>query len=151
MSTAIRCAAAALLLATAAPASAGWRIGGGVADEIDGRSAGVATLTWSSAQPAPWEATVGFIGERDREGAFARVPEVEFFALGRRLAWRRLSVSAGVAWVSVDNDVLSGHVQILTGVAYDLGRVRVGLRHLSNGSTAGRNRGETFALVEIAL
>lgn len=151
MSKCMRYAAGALLLASAAPACAEWRVGGGIADEIDGRHAGVATLSWSSAQRVPWEAMAGFIGERDREDAFARVPDAEFFALGRRLAWRRVSVSAGVAWVSVDNDVLSGHAQILTGIAYEFGRVRLGVRHLSNGSTTGRNRGETFALVEIAL
>lgn len=152
MSTRTRRTVAALLLAaSAAPACAEWRVGGGIADEIDGRHAGVATLAWSSAQRMPWEATVGFIGERDRDGAIARVPDAEFVALGRRVSWRRLSVSAGLAWVSVDNDVLSGHAQVLTGVAWDLGRVRLGVRHLSNGGTEGRNRGETFVLVEVAL
>jgi hypothetical protein len=152
MSTRIRRAVMALLLLfVATPALAGWRIGGGVADEIDDRSAGVATVSWSSEQRVPWEAMIGFIGEREREGAFERVPEAGFVALGRRVAWRRLSASASLAWVSVDNDVLSGHAQILTGVGVDFGRVRVGLRHISNGGTEGRNRGETFALVEVAL
>jgi hypothetical protein len=151
MSTRIRAAAVALLLSIAPPALAEWRIGGGVADEIDGRSAGVATVSWTSGQRVPWEAMVGFIGERERKDAFARVPEAVFVALGRRVAWRRLSASAGLAWVSVDNDVLSGHAQILTGVGVDLGRVRVGVRHISNAGTEGRNRGETFALVEVAL
>lgn len=151
MSTRLRAAAALLLLGIAFPALAEWRVGGGVADEIDGRHAGVATVSWSSRDRVPWEATVGFIGEREREGVFARVPEAVFLAVGRRVAWRRLSASASLAWVSVDNDVLSGHAQILTGIGVDLGRVRLGLRHISNGSTEGRNRGETFALVEVAL
>lgn len=147
----LRVALALLISCAAAPACADWRVGGGVADEIDGRSSGVATVAWSSAHRVPWEAMVGFIGERERDARFARVPETVFVALGRRVAWRRVSVGAGLAWVSVDNDVLSGHAQIMTGVGIDLGRVRLGVRHLSNASTQGRNRGETFALVEVAL
>lgn len=148
-----RCCVACLLLGVLGPmpVNAEIRFGGGVADEIDGRPAGVATVAWLSAQRHPWELMGGYIAEREPEGAFARVPEAYFVAVGRRLHWQRWSVSASVAWVSVDNHVLSGHGQFLTGLAYDFGRARVGLRHMSNAGTNGRNRGETFAVVELEL
>ncbi|GHA82725.1 acyloxyacyl hydrolase [Cognatilysobacter bugurensis] len=152
MSTGLRRAAAALLLLAAAPTVwAEWRVGGGIADEIDGRRTGVATLAWSGGAHGQWETMAGFIRERERNGPKPRVPEAAFVAFGRRVRWQQWSASAGVAWVSVDNDVLSGHAQILTGVGYDIGPVRLGLRHMSNASTRGRNRGETFALVELGF
>jgi hypothetical protein len=136
-----------LVLAGSGVCMAEVRIGLGIADEIDGMTAPAATLTWSSAQRHPWEAIGGFI--RGRNGP--TLPDTMFIGVSRRVTWRRWSVSGGVAWVSVDNDVLSGHGQFLTGVAYDVGRMRLGLRHLSNASTNGRNRGETLVLLEVAL
>jgi hypothetical protein len=136
-----------LWLAASGACMAEVRIGLGIADEIDGTSAPAATLAWSSAQRHPWEVIGGYI--RGRNGSVQ--PDAAFVGFGRRLAWRRWSVSGGVAWVSVDNDVLSGHGQFLTGAAYDIGRLRLGLRHLSNASTNGRNRGETLLLLELAL
>lgn len=136
-----------LWLATSGACMAEVRIGLGIADEIDGKAAPVATVAWSSPQRHPWEVMGGWV--RGREGA--AMPDAYFVALSRQLTWRRWSASGGVAWVSVDNDVLSGHAQFLTGVAYDIGRARLGLRHLSNASTNGRNRGETWLLLEVEL
>lgn len=142
-----RIACLTLLLAGSGACMAEVRLGLGIADEIDGRTAPVATVAWSSAQRHPWEVMGGYI--RGRNGAVH--PDAAFVGLSRRLTWRRWSVSGGVAWVSIDNDVLSGHGQFLTGAAYDIGRTRIGLRHLSNASTNGRNRGETMLLLEVAL
>lgn len=136
-----------LIVAGTGACRAGVRVGIGIADEIDGMTAPAATVSWSSAQRHPWELVGGWV--RGRNGA--TMPDAFFVGAGRRLSWRRWSVSGGVAWVSVDNDVLSGHGQFLTGVAYDVGRMRLGLRHLSNASTNGRNRGETLLLLEVAF
>lgn len=136
-----------LLLAGSGACMAEVRLGLGVADEIDGMTAPAATVAWSSAHRHPWEVMGGYI--RGRNGPV--LPDTYFVGLSRRLTWRRWSVSGGVAWASVDNDVLSGHGQFLTGVAYDIGRVRLGLRHLSNASTNGRNRGETLLMLEVGL
>ena len=81
----------------------------------------------------------------------ADIPSADFLALSKRYHWRGWFVSGGLAWVSVDNEVLSGHGQFITAAGYDAGRLTLPLRHLSNGSTSGRNHGETFALLEVAF
>lgn len=130
-----------LLLGSGACAQdAQWRLGAGVADAIDGRASPVLVL---ALRPTPrWEAMAGYIGRRPG------VPDTTFLAASRRLQRGRWFASAGLAWVSEDNAVLSGHVQAMTGIGLELGRGAVSLRHLSNGGTRGRNRGETFLLLE---
>ncbi|KGM52614.1 hypothetical protein N800_11390 [Lysobacter daejeonensis GH1-9] len=129
------------------PAWAQVHLGGGWADSIEGEGAEMASLAWVSAQRHPWEVMAGYIGER--EGA--HVPDAVFFAVSKRLVWRRWFASGGVAWVSEDNHVLSGHGQFLTGAGYTFGRTSLSLRHLSNADTGGRNRGETFVLLEVGF
>lgn len=128
-------------------ARADVHIGGGWADHFEGERTEVASLSWVGAQRHPWEWMAGYIGERKDAG----VPDAMFLALSKRLTWRRGFVSGGVAWASEDNDVLSGHGQFMTAVGYDFGRVTLSLRHLSNGDTNGRNRGETFLLLDVAF
>jgi hypothetical protein len=139
----LRAPVMALLLMLGGGACAGearWRVGAGVADEIDGRASPVLAL---AVRPGPrWEAMLGYIGRRPG------VPDALFVAGSRRLQRGPWFASAGLAWVSEDNAVLSGHVQAMTGVGLELRHGAVSLRHLSNGGTGGRNRGETFVLFE---
>lgn len=139
-------AAAVLLgLCPAMSARAGVHVGAGWADDIDSEGAPVASLSWTGRQRHPWEVMAGYIGQRDR------VPDAGFLAVSKRLAWRQWFVGGGVTWVTEDNDVLSGHVQFMTSVGRNFGRATLSLRHVSNGSTNGRNRGETFALLEFGF
>ena len=136
-----------LALAWASAAQAEMRVSAGIADSYRNEAAGMAAVSWLSPQAHPWEVMAGQIAARERVG----VPEATFVALSKRYAWRRWFVSGGVAWVNVDNDVLSGHGQFMTAAGYGMGRVALSLRHLSNGSTGGRNRGETFLLMEVGF
>lgn len=144
-------AAATILLGSAlawvAPACAEWRVDVGVADEYQSEEAAVIAVAWLSDQRHPWEVTLGHIAERSD----AEIPASVFLALSKRFYWRGWFASGGVALVSVDNEQLSGHAQFLSAVGYDFGRVSVSLRHLSNGSTKGNNRGESFLLAEFAF
>lgn len=139
--------AAALALAT--PASAGIQVGVGPVDEIDGESTWLATLAWLTGGEHPWEFLVGHIAERDTTAI--RTPDVFWISASKRLTWKRWYVTSGIAYADVDNEVLSNHFQFQTGLGYDFGRVSVSLRHLSNANTGGRNRGETFVLVDYAF
>ena len=71
-----------------------------------------------------------------------------FTAIRSRFTWNGWFAQGGIAWADVDNEVLSRHFQFQTGVGYDFGRVSISLRHLSNANTGGRNRGETFLLLD---
>lgn len=139
-----------LLVLQSAPLQASPRLGVGLADEVDGKPVGMATLGWLSSHAQPWELLAGYIAKR--EGSHrGGVPDAIFVALGRRLQGEHWFASAGIAHVDEDNEVLSGHFQVITGVGYAGNDWSLSLRHLSNASTAGRNRGETFLLVEFDL
>lgn len=139
-----------VLVLLADPLVAGPRLGVGVADEVDGKPAGMATLAWLTSHAHPWEMLGGYIAKR-RNAHHADVPDAIFMALSRRLQGEHWFVSAGVAHVDEDNEVLSGHFQFLTGAGYAGEDWSLSLRHLSNASTNGRNRGETFLLLEFDL
>jgi hypothetical protein len=136
-------------MAVATPASAGIQVGLGPVDEVDGESTWLATLAWLTEGEHPWEFLVGHIAERDT--AIIRTPDVFWISASKRLTWKRWYVTSGIAYADVDNEVLSNHFQFQTGLGYDFGRVSVSLRHLSNANTGGRNRGETFVLVDYAF
>ncbi len=138
---------AALLTVACLPAKAAWQLGAGLADSIDGEHAGVGTLGWLSDERHPWELLGGYIGRRHIAGADS-VPNAFFGALSKRIAGKHWFLSSGIAYVSVDNEVLSGRFQFLTGAGYAEERWNLSLRHLSNAGTNGRNRGETFLLLE---
>jgi len=76
------------------------------------------------------------------------VPATLFLAASKRLTWRGWFVSGGVAVSDYESEVLSGHGQFYTGAGYTAGSWTASLRHLSNGDTGGRNRGETLAILE---
>lgn len=133
-----------LMLGLIQPADAGIHVGVGAAKQHHSEGATVASLAWRGKQRHPWGLMVGHIGKRSG----ANSDETWFLAGTKRLYWRQWFVSGGIAWVNVDNDILSGHGQFMTGAGRDIGPVSVSLRHLSNASTKGRNRGETFVLLE---
>ena len=132
------------------PASAGTEVGLGPADEIDGEGAWVATVSWLGEARHPWEFMLGVIGSRDMTES-GPTDDVAFVSVSKRLTWRGWFAQGGVAWADSDNEVLSNNFQFQTAAGYDFGRVSVSLRHLSNANTGGRNRGETFALVQFAF
>jgi hypothetical protein len=127
-------------------ARAGVEVAIGVADEIDGRSARSYALMWLSADAHPWEIGAGFLGGRVRDESLL-TSDRGYVAGGRRFRAGRFYALSGIAWVTYDDDVLSGRFQFQTGLGADMADWSVSVRHLSNGSTSGRNRGETFLLL----
>ncbi|HEY5614226.1 MAG TPA: acyloxyacyl hydrolase [Lysobacter sp.] len=149
---AYRCVAwaTALALAMEAPpcrADGRLGVGAGVTDSIDGESTGVLTASWLGAARHPWEISAGYLGRR-RDAVDGPAPVTVFVAASKRLVWRGWFVSGGIALIDRDSDILSGHGQFYTGAGYSTGAWTLSLRHISNGDTGGRNRGETFALLE---
>jgi hypothetical protein len=139
----------AAICAWTVPAQAGVQVGVGPVDEIDGQESWLATVAWLTDAEHPWEFIVGYIRERDT--IQLRTPDVFWISASKRLTWRKWFTQSGIAYANVDNDVLSKHFQFQTTLGYDFGRVSVSLRHLSNANTGGRNRGETFLLVDYAF
>ena len=140
----------AVVLAAAAPlccAGDGFGVGGGVTSKIDEESTPVLAVSWLSAARHPWELSAGYLGRRERVEQ-GPAPVAVFVALSKRLTWHRWFVSGGIAVIDQESDVLSSHGQFYTGAGYAAERWALSLRHLSNGDTGGRNRGETFALLE---
>lgn len=136
--------------ALAAPsclAGEGFGIGIGVTDAIDGERTPALTASWLSSSRHPWELSAGYLGDRHRleQGP---APVTVFVAVSKRLTWHGWFVSGGLALIDKESDVLSGHGQFYTGVGFEAERVALSLRHLSNGDTGGRNRGETLMLLE---
>ena len=138
---------AGVMLLAMRPAVAGVELGLGPADEIDGEGSWVATVSWLSDQRHPWEFMAGVIGSRDMTES-GPTDDVAFVSVSKRLTWRGWFVQSGVAWADSDNEVLSNHFQFQTALGYDFGRLSLSLRHLSNANTGGRNRGETWALLQ---
>lgn len=142
--------ATAMALAMVAPicrADGGFVVGGGVTADIDDESTAVLTVAWIGAARHPWEFSAGYLGPR-RHAEDGPAPVTVFVAASKRLVWRRWFVSGGIAAIDRDSDVLSGHGQFYTGAGYSAGAWTLSVRHISNGDTGGRNRGETFALLE---
>lgn len=139
--------ASAALASPLAHAEAGFGIGVGVTDEIDGGRTAVLTVSWLGRGRHPWEFSGGRLGSRDDVEPWP-VPATWFVAVSKRLTCRRWFVSGGIALSDYDGDVLSGHGQFYTAAGYTTGTWTASLRHLSNGDTGGRNRGESFVLVE---
>ena len=127
-------------------AKAGGEIGVGITDEISGSSTEAAMLSWVGSQKYPWEVSIGHLAERD-DTVEAPSPTTTFVAVGRRINWREWFISTGIALVDADNEILSGYGQFITGLGWRGKHLTVNVRHISNASTSGRNRGETFLLV----
>lgn len=151
LGTALACAVA------AAPAQAGpvadvsatkptLELAAGLADPIDGHSARAYAVMWLSAGRHPWEVGAGFFTGRgiDRPPFTA---DRGYLAVARRFTAGRWYLGSGIAWVTDDDEVLSGRFQFQTAFGVSIDAWSFSLRHLSNGGTRGRNRGETFVLV----
>ena len=139
----------ATLLATgliAADARAGVHVGLGLVDEIEGERSAMATVAWQTDATHPWEFMLGHIDARN--GGSFRTPGASFVSVSKRYTWKGWFAQGGIAYADVDNEVLSKHFQFQTGIGYDFGRLALSLRHLSNANTGGRNRGETFLLLD---
>ena len=115
-------------------------------NEIDGAPSAAMTLSWETDDAHPWEVMGGVI--RSRHDAHLRTPRVLFGSASKRFTWNGWFVQGGIAATSSDTDVLSAHWQFATGAGYRQGRFTVSLRHLSNASTSGDNRGETLMLFQ---
>jgi hypothetical protein len=137
---------AALALAWGARAQASWHVGAGPVDEIEGRGTWLATAAWVTQHEHPYEFLAGYIDGRQDPAIVT--PDVFWISASKRLTWKGWFAQGGIAWADSDNEVLSEHWQFHTGVGYDFGRLGLSLRHLSNADTGGRNRGETFLLLD---
>ena len=145
----MRCLVIALFLFTLfSPTSGVAGVHAGVAwvNEIDGVPSAAMALSWETGQTHPWEFMGGVI--RTRQDRQLRTPRVLFASASKRFIWNRWFVQGGIAATSSDTDVLSAHWQFVTGAGYRQGHFTVSLRHLSNASTSGRNRGETLMLFQ---
>lgn len=143
---------AALATLAAGPAAAAWELGGGVAKRIDGEGTGVATVSYLTAQPRfPWEFMAGYIDGRRRIDSGPVDSQVFAGASKRWYFAGPFYASFGAVLNSDNTDVLSGHLQFQSALGWHSGRVGVSLRHLSNGSIQGRNRGETFVLLQVGF
>ena len=140
---------AAFALAWGAQAQAAWQVGAGPVDEIDGEGSWLGTVAWLTPGEHPWEFIAGYIDGRDAPAI--RTPGVAWISASKRFTWNGWFAQGGIAYADVDNEVLSNHFQFQTGVGYDFGRLSLSLRHLSNANTGGRNRGETFLLLDYAF
>lgn len=139
----------AALLATvlgANPVQAGVHVGAGLVDEIEGEGSLLATVAWLTDDTHPWEFIAGYLDARNEPAI--HTPGTFWISASKRFTWKGWFAQGGIAWADADNEVLSEHWQFQTGAGYDFGRVSLSLRHLSNANTGGRNRGETFLLLD---
>lgn len=136
----------ALALAWGSQAQATWHVGAGLVDEIDGEGSWLGTVAWITPGEHPWEFIAGYIDGRAVPAI--RTPDAFWISASKRFTWKGWFAQSGIAYATVDNEVLSNHFQFQTGIGYDFGRVSLSLRHLSNANTGGRNRGETFLLAD---
>lgn len=151
MKIGFRACVAAALFAVSAPSMASVHVGVGPVDEIDGDRSALVTLAWLTEATHPWEFIAGYIDGRDSsavDSSGIRTPGTLFISASKRFTWKHWFAQSGIAYADADNEVLSNHFQFQTGVGYDFGRVSLSLRHLSNANTGGRNRGETFLLLD---
>ena len=142
----------AVLLASAAlggTARAGVQVGAGPVDEIEGEGSVLATVAYLTEDKHPLEFIAGYFDARNDPAI--HTPGTFWVSVSKRYTWNGWFAQGGVAWADADNEVLSKHWQFQTGAGYDFGRVSLSLRHLSNADTGGRNRGETFLLLDYAF
>lgn len=120
----------------------------GYADEVDGKQAAVSTLSLHLREGRNWpvELLVGQIGARPPRLGETGNPDEYFVGFTLRRQFGPWFFGGGGAFVpdrSV-SEVLSSNGQFMQVLGWQRGPVAISLRHLSNASTGGRNRGETF-------
>ena len=136
-------------LAWGSAAQAEVLVGAGLVDEIEGEGSVLATVAWLSDDEHPYELIAGYFDARSEPSI--RTPGTLWISASKRFTWNGWFAQGGIAWADADNEVLSEHWQFQTGAGYDFGRLSLSLRHLSNADTGGRNRGETFLLLDYAF
>lgn len=123
----------------------------GYADEVDGEQAAVCTLSMHLREDREWpvELLIGHIGERAPRDGDSGNPDEYFVGFTLRRQFGPWFFGGGGAWVPDRSlsEVLSSNGQFMQVLGWQRGPVAVSLRHLSNASTGGRNRGETFLTV----
>lgn len=122
-----------------------WQVAGGFADEHDNDYAPVATLGFLTDHRFPIEIVGGYIGSRTIESG--RIDPTWFVGADLRWTGRWWFVGGGAAFVSETSEVLSSDYQFMTLAGLRYSDWVLTLRHLSNASTGGRNRGETILTV----
>lgn len=139
----------ALVLAALAPSahSEVLRIGVGlgVAGDIDSTNAGTFGMSVSSGHGRKWEGAVIRFG--GRSSIHSSHGSRWVLTGARRFQRGRMFFVLGAGLNERDDDVLSGHLQWLTGVGVATHDVDISIRHLSNAGLVGRNRGETWLFV----
>ncbi len=130
-----------LMLASAANAGE-WQASVGIADELDDDYAPVVTLGYVTGHRFPVEIVCGYIGSRHL--APGEVDPTWFLGTSLRWTGSWWFVGGGVAAVNDQSEVLSSWYQFMTLAGVRKGDWVLTVRHLSNASTRGRNRGETF-------
>lgn len=148
-------AAGALMLAGPVHAAgdlAGWQLGVGGTKEIDGEATWLATVSYVTPQQRfPWEFIAGFINGRGAINV-STVPDQYFAGVSKRVNFLdNFYASFGVALNDRDTEVLSGHVQFQSALGWHYQRIGLSIRHLSNGGIEGKNRGETFLLLQVGF
>jgi len=135
-----------LYFSVTAESQAGIHVGIGKVDEIDGQGSEMAAISWETEEKYPWEFLVGTI--RGRTPDPTAMPDVYFGSVSKRIYWGNFYGQFGVAMTNSDNEVLSEHWQFQSGIGYRYNRFTLTLRHLSNGNTGGRNRGENYLMLQ---
>jgi hypothetical protein len=123
----------------------------GYADEVDGQRGAATTFSLHLREDRDWplEIVAGHIDERAARGRVAGSPDEYFVGFTLRRRFGPWFVGGGGAWVPDRSlsEVLSSNGQFMQVLGWQRGPAAISLRHLSNASTGGRNRGETFLTV----
>lgn len=119
-----------------------WQVTVGVADKVDDDYALTAGVSYLTDHRFPVELMGGYIGARQVDSG----PVGPTWWAGAGLRWQGdwWFLGGGVAFVSNQSEILSSAYQFVTTAGIRHGSWLASLRHLSNASTRGRNRGETF-------
>lgn len=140
----------ALLWSVSTQVAASVHVGAGLADRIEGEGVGILSVSWVGAERHPWVFMLGHLGERQSldDGP---IDDTWFVSASKRIRWKSWFMQGGIAWSGPDTEVLSRYFQFQTAAGWRHGPWTLSLQHLSNANTGGRNRGESYLLVEYAL
>lgn len=148
-------AAALLLPAALCPTVASaqhFEIGLGLLDEIDDQGSQVGTLSWFPRDGEwPLELMVGHMRGRDQRPDALGSPSVNFLSFSLQRQWKHWFLGFGVAAIDDQSEVLSSTHQFLSSAGYRWGDFSLVLRHMSNGNTGGRNRGDNLLTLNYAF